>query len=271
MKKISELYNYKDFKAAFIKGDKQWHEKEFCLFINSIQSQKLSNESIEIIENKLKIKLVSISPQKGYAVVDKKYFKFVNKKKWFLSSSGRPICYSTHHTKEKRSSIPLHRFIIGETKEGLQVDHINKNPLDNRRKNLRVVSSSQNMMNREKQINNKSGFKGVSWHKASNKWRATIIINKKQTTIKTCQNIIEAVYSYDVECEKLHGKYASPNFSTKEWKDFILTIKKRAGNELLVLFESEIKNTSYPAPSIRYAFIRGLSKAIEITKKKYKI
>lgn len=54
------------------------------------------------------------------------------------------------------------------------IDHINMDRADNRIANLRECSYSENMANRRKQANNTSGYKGVSYHKAAGKWRATL-------------------------------------------------------------------------------------------------
>lgn len=60
-------------------------------------------------------------------------------------------------------------------------DHINGNSLDNRRQNLRLVTSSQNAINRRIGKHSTSGFKGVSWNKNAGKWQAYICINGKQS------------------------------------------------------------------------------------------
>jgi len=54
------------------------------------------------------------------------------------------------------------------------IDHINRNRADNRIENLRVCTASQNLMNRPKQSNNTSGYKGVARVSKSGKWRATL-------------------------------------------------------------------------------------------------
>ena len=54
------------------------------------------------------------------------------------------------------------------------IDHINKNPSDNRIENLRLADKSQNGCNRPKQKNNKSGFKNVSWYKTKQKWKVAL-------------------------------------------------------------------------------------------------
>lgn len=57
---------------------------------------------------------------------------------------------------------------------GKGVDHINHNPLDNRRCNLRIATQAENVYNRSKQKSNTSGITGVHWMEGRNKWRAQI-------------------------------------------------------------------------------------------------
>jgi hypothetical protein len=60
-----------------------------------------------------------------------------------------------------------------------EIDHINRNPDDNRISNLRAATSLQNSRNKGEYVNNKSGYRGVTWHKSSNKWMAQIKFNRK--------------------------------------------------------------------------------------------
>ena len=71
------------------------------------------------------------------------------------------------------------------TPNGFDTDHINSNGLDNRKSNLRITTRTGNLLNMNDPIpkNNKSGFRGVSWHKKSNKWRAFISVNRKQISL----------------------------------------------------------------------------------------
>lgn len=64
----------------------------------------------------------------------------------------------------------LHRAIFGAP--GLQIDHINRDGLDNRRSNLRVATHSQNQANSKLRVNNRSGHKGVFWSRTRNYWCA---------------------------------------------------------------------------------------------------
>lgn len=67
----------------------------------------------------------------------------------------------------------LHHLIIGK-KEGLVIDHVNGDKLDNRAKNLRHVSQRENCLNRKLNKNNTSGHKGVLFDSRINKWCARI-------------------------------------------------------------------------------------------------
>ena len=105
-----------------------------------------------------------------------------------------------------RKILRMHRFIM-DAPDGMVVDHINHDTLDNRRENLRVCTNSQNMMNSRKYISNTSGYKGVCWVKKSGKWVARISINKKQTVLGyfTCPK--EASKAYCAASRKYHGEY----------------------------------------------------------------
>lgn len=72
-------------------------------------------------------------------------------------------------------------WVYGEEPD--QIDHINGDRQDNRIQNLRSVNHKTNCRNRGKQINNKSGFNGVSWHEHSGKWGAQLKVDCKQIHI----------------------------------------------------------------------------------------
>lgn len=100
------------------------------------------------------------------AVVDDDVYDWLNQWKWHLAS-GRYAARDVRIGKLKRK-IYMH-VVVNETPEGFDTDHINQNKLDNRRSNLRTLTRSQNMRNCL-QVNNTSGFRGVSWHKQRRKW-----------------------------------------------------------------------------------------------------
>lgn len=105
--------------------------------------------------------------------------------------------WNTHYvwcyTPGSKTKIMLHRFLMNAPLD-MVVDHINRNGLDNRASNLRVVTRAENNQNRRgAQRNSKSQIRGVYWHKASGKWAAQIKFNSKTTHLGTYVNKEDAI------------------------------------------------------------------------------
>ena len=90
-----------------------------------------------------------------------------------------------------------------------QLDHINHNTTDNRIENLRPVNASQSASNRTLFKTNTSGAKGVSWHKASNKWFVYVDVNKKRKNIGYFEDLELADLVAIEARNKYHGAYAN--------------------------------------------------------------
>lgn len=88
-----------------------------------------------------------------------------------------------------------------------QIDHINGIADDNRLCNLREATQYENMKNRNKLSNNKSGFKGVSFHKQVNKWRARAGLNGKLYNLGVFSTPEEASEAYKAFALKHHGEF----------------------------------------------------------------
>lgn len=122
--------------------------------------------------------------------------------------------YSTGYAKRndwengKAHIVRMHHSVL-PLQEGMQVDHINGNTLDNRRVNLRLVTKAQNSMNKGVQKNSTSGFKGVNKHQG--KWRAHITLDKKQRHLGVFDSKEKAALAYNKAATELHGDYARLN------------------------------------------------------------
>ena len=92
-----------------------------------------------------------------------------------------------------------------------EIDHIDGNSLNNDINNLRMVTKSQNAMNRKSRKNSSSIYKGVCWDKIRNKWVVHITINKKLKYLGRFINEKEAALVYNEAAIKYHGEYAKLN------------------------------------------------------------
>lgn len=127
--------------------------------------------------------------------------------KWNVTIDGGKYGYYASGRKGKKK-ILLHRLILNAPSTFL-VDHIDHNTLDNRNQNLRLCNFKDNSRNQRKPKSNTSGFKGVSWHKATNKWRSTITKDNKSIHLG-CYSTKEKAYEiYCKKAKELFGDFAS--------------------------------------------------------------
>ena len=82
------------------------------------------------------------------------------------------------------------------------LDHKNGNKSDNRLTNLRESTRAENGINRPKQSNNKSGYKGVYFHKQSNSYRAKITIDQKVKILGNHKTPEKAYLAYVNYCKE---------------------------------------------------------------------
>lgn len=92
----------------------------------------------------------------------------------------------------------------------LQVDHVNRDKLDNRKKNLRLVTAGQNNLNKGLQRNNTSGNKGVHYHKENKRWVA-YIGKSPRVYMGSYSTSREAQYVYDTWNKFLYGDLGLTN------------------------------------------------------------
>jgi hypothetical protein len=87
------------------------------------------------------------------------------------------------------------------------IDHIDGNRANNKWLNLREATNSENCMNSAKRAKGTSGYKGVCWDKARNKWMASAMINRKTYHLGRFDDAKEAYEAYKKFAHKNHGKY----------------------------------------------------------------
>jgi len=124
----------------------------------------------------------------GHALVDDEDYERLSKYTWRLHSKGYATRSSSTNGKETR--LMMHREIL-ETGE-FQVDHVDRNKLNNQKDNLRIATNSINQFNKGKQKNNTSGTPGVFWDRSKNIWRARIQLDGKRIELGRFKTVDEA-------------------------------------------------------------------------------
>ncbi len=121
-----------------------------------------------------------------------------------LRAAPRDADGKTHH-------VYMHREIMNAPK-GMVVDHINHEPLDNRRANLRVCTHAQNLANQHKQRGPRSSrFKGVSWYKAGRKWCAYVNVLGRRQWLGYFDDEVLAARVYNGAAAEAFGEFALLN------------------------------------------------------------
>lgn len=137
-------------------------------------------------------KLIPLTRNK-FAIVDDDDYEYLSQQKWTYHHEG--YAYRQEPIEDKYATVLMHRRIM-KTPKGLDVDHINRNGLDNRKSNLRNVTHSQNLHNRPKQKNSHNKYKGIYLDKRVNRWFARIKVDGKSISLRSYKTQEEAGEAY---------------------------------------------------------------------------
>lgn len=132
--------------------------------------------------------------------------------KWYIARDyWKRTSIKPHQTQWYLHRTILERILNRPLVKGEICDHVNKNKLDNRRSNLRLANHSLNAANVDKPITNKSGYKGVSYWKNTNRWKARIKYQQKHIYIGIFDTKEQAAIAYNKKAIELFGEYAHIN------------------------------------------------------------
>ncbi len=156
--------------------------------------------------------------QGKFALVDDDMFEELGKFKWYAKKykgddyyAARTVNVRREDGKMSATTILMHREIIGASRPEQLVDHVNHFTLDNRVKNLRIATHSQNGKNRRSAKNSTSRFLGVTFSNCRNKWIAQIKIDGKNRHIGSFDSEIQAALKYNEAAKIHHGDFANLN------------------------------------------------------------
>jgi len=155
---------------------------------------------------------IEIPLTRGYfALIDLQDYELISKYSWHVDVRKNGLCYASTSLYDKntkrRSELRMHCLLMPNVEE---VDHENRNGLDNRRKNLRPASREENMYNTKIQKNNRtSQYKGITFVKrlTSRPWQ--LRIRSKHVGYFATEQ--EAASKYDELAVKEYGKFAYLN------------------------------------------------------------
>ncbi len=145
-------------------------------------------------------------------VVDDEDYDFLMQFKWCAMWNSQSCDYRpVRKTWEggKRITILMYR-VIAERAGFLapMIDHIDHDPLNNQRENLRPATYCQNLQNARLRSDSTSGIKGVSWHKQKQKWYVRIYREKKSYSGGLFTHKGEARKAANALRRRLHGDFA---------------------------------------------------------------
>lgn len=171
-----------------------------------------------MVANAIEIKLkIPNTDEYTNTIVDIDDYKTLRNTLWHISKRDERMCVVSNSGKL------MHRIIMGVTDRKIVVDHINGNPLDNRKENLRLCSQRENVINRRK-FTNKYGAPGVTRQNENRKlkkmWNAKIRVKKGlRKSLGYFKSKEEAMEAYISASKLYHGEFSPFNVGNVVVKD----------------------------------------------------
>ena len=184
-------------------------------FLNAHKTRRPINPVIHLSNGTSVLTLTRRDGQIMRCTIDTRDYPTVRAYRWTARLDERTWYAVTFLRNQRPPRVPvkMHKMILPNVAE---VDHRDHNGLNNRRKNLRPSTRSQNMANTLKRTARRytSRFKGVNWKKRSQRWAAEITVNYKHIHLgNSFKNEIDAARAYDAAAVKYFGEFAHTNFS----------------------------------------------------------
>lgn len=165
----------------------------------------------------------------GKFIIDAEDVNRIRWHKWRMDSNDRIV---TGNSTNKNPRRELSRFILGVTDSGLVVDHIDGNPLNNKKNNLRICTQELNSLNKSYMSNNTSGVIGVSFDKHRDRWAPEIRAGLKRCYLGRYRTFEEAVYA----------RYAAEKILFQEYQNETQAImKEKITQSISIVRKKEIK------------------------------
>lgn len=170
-----------------------------------------SNIQEKRVAKDLNAKVIRIKDKE--VIVDSDDYEELSKYNWYIDSNNRVNRNRLKGESYPCSHILMHRQIM-KAQKGDSIDHINRNPLDNRKSNLRFCTQSENERNKPKRNYKKatSKYKGVRFKKGRNKcWECRVKFNGKELYLGSFYTEEECALRYNEFALEHYGEFAVLN------------------------------------------------------------
>jgi hypothetical protein len=151
------------------------------------------------------------------ALVDNIDYAYLMRWKWYFNRRKDGSGYAARtdrHPRKRMVYMHVVVFLRKRKRKRLsgEVDHKNRDKLDNRRQNLRAANRSQTNYNKQQQKNNTSGYIGVALFKpCPGLWQSYINVDRKRIPLGYWKSKKAAARAYNRAARKYHGKFAVLN------------------------------------------------------------
>lgn len=153
---------------------------------------------------------IPLASNKGFALIDAEDYGRISKHRWYLlKKKHTSYAITSIKTEGKWKTVRMHRLIMDAPKNK-DVDHWDRNGLNNQKHNLRVCTRQQNAMNR-REIASSSKYKGVTFRESEYNWHAHITVNGRRRHLGNFHSEIDAAKAYNEAAIKDFGEFAYLN------------------------------------------------------------
>jgi hypothetical protein len=156
-------------------------------------------------------KLIPLTQGKSTIVDDEDYEMIIESGYKWLTSKSHGNYYALGFN--NGDHMLMHRLIL-KPASGVNLDHKNRNGLDNRRANLRIATNGQNQANSK--TRSKSGYRGAYKRKDCSSYQASITVNRKVIKLGNYSKVKDAARAYDKAAREAFGEFATLNFPMEE-------------------------------------------------------
>jgi len=182
--------------------------------------------------------VVNIVLESGSILLNYRDLYLFSKYKFYVVQERGQSKYVIANDKTKNTTRSLHNLIMNPP-EGMEVDHINRDGLDNRRQNLRIVTHCENQNNLPKRKDSTSKYHGVYFENKRSKWVTYVNFNGIRKTIGRFNSEIQAAIAYNNAIIKMGINKSHNIIEPVQYRSKILSREKYTGKKAELILNGQ--------------------------------